>query len=102
MLNTIFVTEGNNTVNLDTTNDENSEIENGSSDNEERVSACSQNGANDSANNPVTEISDTPNNTRDTYSGNELHFFYSSLQSLIEHHAILFNGQLKNKTKKNS
>ena len=34
------------------------------------ISPCSQNGANISANNPVTETSDTPTSkTRDTYSG---------------------------------
>ena len=60
-------------MNLDTTYDEDTEIKNGSSDNEDRVSACSQNGANNSPNNPVTEISDTPNNTRETYSeGNNI------------------------------
>ena len=57
-------------MDLDTTNEEDTELENNSGDNENTVTACSQNEANNSANNPVTEISDTPNNTRDTYTGN--------------------------------
>ena len=62
--------EGNNIVTLGTTNEEDTELENNSGDDEGMISACSQNGANNTTNNPVTETSDTPTSkTRDTYSG---------------------------------